>query len=342
MGLRPSIVFLAFMTFITVPVWPANSADKEPLPVYVIERDTLQTRNFTPIINHQTMVVNLGERPLSLSLSSRFPKHMDKKGDGYPAFLDDSLISDPLFTPLEITPKKVSYLVQPEITVGAADVSYLWNKVVLPPGESVVAQYDNYYGEQDYYWKDYGFDFHGLRVKTDYSAQPQKNGQVELTLSFEITNTTNDAVQDLGLGVFVPVQQLLKDRSVTFLKLEKICTSANIEASKLTKADGFGEAAEGVAASISIKELQPGKQEKFFLCISGSHPVEAVTSWPIVTVTGRSIRTAIWPATTVSTETPINEARFSYLSYNLVIKDHQRFRLSGDGAVIEKVKLTHP
>jgi hypothetical protein len=340
MGLRHYAGFFWFLILVSIPALPAHSSDKEPLPVYIIERDTLQTRNFTPIINHQAMVINLGEKPVLLSLTSSFPTEKNKKGAGYPAFLDDSLIADPLFSPLEITPKKTSYLVQPEITVAKKEVTYLWNNVMLPPGESVVAQYDNYYGEQNYYWREDGFDFHGISVKTDYSVQQQKNGQIDLTLNFDILNNTPDTVQDFDFGVFVPVRQLLKDGDINILKLVKICTSANSESSQITKADGFGEAAEGVAASFRSKELQHGKQESFFLSISGipAPSAKVARSWPIVTVVGRSIRPAIWPATAVTSAMPINEGRFSYLSYNVVIKDHQRFVVSREASSIEKLE----
>ncbi len=338
MGLKKLFGFLAPLIICFTAGQPVIAADKEPSPVYVIERDTLQTRNFTPIVNHQTMVVNLSDKPLTVALTSVFPTRLHLKGNGYPAFLDDSLLSDPLFSPLEVVSKKTTYLPQPQIITQGENVSYSWNKLPLPPGESMVAQYDNYFGEHDYYWRKDGFELHGISVKSDYTIKPQKHGVIELGLRFDITNHSADAIQDFNLGVFVPVHRLLKEKNIKILKLEKICTSANIEASRLTKADGYGEAAEGVGASISIKDLQPGDTEKFYLYLSGGQTAEDVTSWPILTITGRSIRPPIWPATTVTTDSPANQGRFSYLSYNLVIKDRLRFRLSPIGSVVENAK----
>lgn len=316
----------------------ATAAGKQPVPLYVIERDTLQTRNYVPIVNHQTMVVNLGDRPVKLELISKIPPGMNKKGDGYPAFLEESLIADPLFSPLEVAPKKTSYLAKPELALKGTEASYSWRNVLLPPGESVVAQYDNFFGEAGHYWREDGFDFQGIQVKTDYRTEALKQGMAELSLSFEITNHTDEPLQDLGIGVFVPVRQLLQDRENTLLELDRVCSSPNVEASRLTKSDGFGEAAEGVGAGLNVKELAPGKTEKFFLCLSGKAVTQAAASWPILTVTGRSIRPAVWPATIIRPDTPVSEGRFSYLAYNLVVKDRQIFRFSAGGVRVEAAK----
>lgn len=313
----------------------ATAAGKQPVPLYVIERDTLQTRNYVPIVNHQTMVVNLGDRPVKLELISKIPPGMNKKGDGYPAFLEESLLADPLFSPLEVAPKKTSYLAKPEL---AGEATYVWRNVSLPQGESVVAQYDNFFGEAGLYWRDDGFNFQGLQVKTAYHVVKRTQGGSELSLGFEVTNRTGEPVQDLGIGVFVPVRRLLRDSESTMLELDRICTSPNVEASRLTKSDGFGEAAEGVGAGLNVKELAPGKTEKFFLCLSGKAVTQAAASWPILTVTGRSIRPAVWPATIIRPDTPVSEGRFSYLAYNLVVKDRQIFRFSAGGVRVEAAK----
>lgn len=328
------VIFILALFFSAPPT--ADAADKEPLPLYVIERDTLQTRNYVPVINHQTMVVNLGEKPVKLELTSKIPPGMYRKGDGYPAFLEESLIADPLFSPLEVAPKKTSYLAKPELALKGTEASYSWRNVLLPPGESVVAQYDNFFGEAGHYWREDGFDFQGIQVKTDYRTEALKQGGTELSLSFEITNRTGEPLQDLGIGVFVPVRQLLQDRENTLLELDRVCSSPNVEASRLTKSDGFGEAAEGMGAGINVKELPPGKTEKFFLCLSGKASTQSAASWPIVTVTGRSIRPAVWPATIILPDMPVNEARFSYLAYNLVVKDRQVFRFSAGGVKVDK------
>ncbi len=336
MGLRQLIGIFSLMIFLSdIPV---DVACMEPLPVYILERDTLQTRNFTPVINHQTMLVNLGERPLTLDLKSAFPNKFYKKGDGYPAFLDDSLIADPVFSPFEIAPKKVSYLPRPDIIVDPQNTSFIWSKVELPDSEAVVAQYDNYYGEQNCFWRESGFDFEGIQVKTDYAVQTDKNGRITISLSFLISNNSNYDVQDFNLGVFVPVRQLLKDSEVSILETEKICTSANVEASRITKSDGFGEAADGIAAAISVKEFTTEMQKKFSLSISGIPSKKTAISWPILTVTGRSIRPGIWPSTVIKTDTLINQGSFSYLSYNLVIKDRQYFKISPQNSTVENAK----
>jgi hypothetical protein len=342
-GLLMSVRWLKIFLIIPVllPLLPINTAaaaDKEPSPLYIIERDTLQTRNFIPVINHQTMVINLGERPVVLEVTSKFPLERYKEGNGYPAFLDDSLLPDPLFSPIEVTPKKTSYLARPDIVTGTKDMSFTWKKILLPPGEAVVGQYDNYFGEEGHFSKADGFDFLGIKVKTDYHVIPLKGNLTELSFSFEIINQTDQAIKDFSFGIFVPVKQILKNNEITFLELERICTSPNVEASRITKSDGFGEAAEGVGVSVNVKELVPGKGTKFFLSVTGTQATKRGTIWPIISLTGRNTQSAAWPPTTITTDSPTNEGRFSYLSYNLVIKDRLIFNVHPEGFIIKNAK----
>jgi hypothetical protein len=108
---------------------PCMGSGGETERLYVIERDTLQTRNFTPIINHETMLFNLGDRPLSLELNSSIPAGKFVKGKYYPAFLEESLLPDPLFSPIEVAPKKTSYLAKPEIKTAGDKTTFVWKKV---------------------------------------------------------------------------------------------------------------------------------------------------------------------------------------------------------------------
>ncbi|MBA4390391.1 MAG: hypothetical protein C0399_05590 [Syntrophus sp. (in: bacteria)] len=334
--LKTFIIILVLLPLLLLQ--SAAAADKEPLPLYIIERDTLQTRNFTPIINHQTMVVNLSESSLTLEVTSKFPLEKYRKGNGYPAFLDDSLLPDPLFSPIEVTPKKTSYLARPDIITGTKDISFIWKKVLLLPGEAVVGQYDNYFGEEGHFWRNDGFDFLGVKVKTDYRVLPLKGNLTELSLGYEIINQTDQTIKDFAFGIFVPVKQILKDSEVTFFELERICTSPNVEASRITKSDGFGEAADGVGAGINVKELVPGKGTKFFLSIAGTQVAKKGTIWPIISLTGRNMQSTAWPQTTIIADSAISEGRFSYLSYNLVIKDRLIFNMLPEGFKIKKAK----
>jgi hypothetical protein len=336
--LRLTVFFATFIMIFSVASSAAQAADKKPTPIYIIERDTLQTRNYTPVINHQTLIVNMGKIPVVLEVSSAIPPGKYIRGDGYPAFLDESLLPDPLFSPFDIAPKKTTYLARPDIVTKKDQTVFIWKKMSLPSGEALVAQYDNFFGADDYYWREDGFDFLGLEVKADYDVRPLSDNIVAMTLDYQIINKTGQDLKDLSIGVFVPVTQIMKDGETPLLKLERICTSPNAEASRITKSDGFGEAAFGVGIGFTLKAFSAGGQERFSLGLSGTPLAKSGALWPIMTVTGRNLKSSAWPATTVKANAPVHEGRFSYLSYNLVIKDRLTFKLDSGTIKIVKAK----
>lgn len=297
-------------------------------PLYIIERDTLQTRNYVPIINHQTSIINLGRKQIVLTLSSEIPQGKYRKGDGYPAFLAESLLPEPLFSPVEVTPERTSYLPAPQVITDKGRTIFSWRKVVLPPGESVVAQYDNFFGEKDVYRKKDGFDFAGVRVKTSYSAKEVLQNNYELSMIYEIENTTRNPVRDFSLSLFVPLKKIEKDRERKLFVVNKICSSPNVEVSRVTKSDGFGEAASGIAVTFITGELQVGMPVVFMLSLTGIRSAEQEgVIWPILNVTGRRYPAVIWPQTVVTSDAPFDVTRFSYISYNLAINDGNIFIL---------------
>jgi len=315
---------------------------REPLPLYIIERDTLQTRNFTPVINHETMIVNLGEHALSMDIISDIPSGKFKKGNAYPAFLEESLLPDPLFAPLEVSPTRTTHLDKPEITTKKGDTSFLWKDLRLPTGEAIIAQYDNYFGEPDLYRRHDGFDIEGLEIKTDYSVHGAENSEWQISLAYTVRNKTPTTLKDLSLGVFIPLTLLHETGATNFFELTQICLSPNINYSRVTRADGFGRAASGVDAIQWTEKLAAGATISFSLRLVGYRKIDNETIWPLLTVMGRNPRKAIWPPTVVHTKEPVREGRFSYLSYNLIIQDRERFILSPKGIKVESLPRSYP
>jgi len=306
---------------------PCMGSGGETERLYVIERDTLQTRNFTPIINHETMLFNLGDRPLSLELNSPIPAGKFVKGKYYPAFLEESLLPDPLFSPIEVTTKKTSYLAKPEIKTAGDKTSFVWKKVAIPPGEAMIAQYDNYLGEPSLYWSKDGLEVFGLTIRTNYSAQ-RKAGDGVLSFDYELANATGSELSDLMLDVFIPLRLINETKETTLLELKEIAFSPNAEIAQVTKADGFGRATSGVSIILWSRSLAQNGKLHFFLRLMGGRTTETGEIWPIITIRGRSLQQPLWPPTRIKMEEKVNEGRFSYVSYNLVIQDSRVLRIS--------------
>jgi hypothetical protein len=307
------------------------AASQDSPRLYVIERDTLQTRNFTPIINHQTMAVNLGDQPLEMELISPIPAAKDKEGKFYPAFLEESLLPTPLFSPLEVTPKKVIYLGRPEIKKAGQGSEFVWKKVNLPGKEAVVAQYDNYLGEPDFFWRPQGLEIFGLKLHTRYEVERLDASRWRLSMRYELVNDTGSVLKDLGIEVFIPLWCQREGKEMTLLEVEEISTSPNVDHTRFTKVDGFGQAATGLGMNWRTEELQPGAQAVFFLKLTGLQATQKGSLWPIITLEGRSLQPPVWPATIIRAAKPLREGRFAYLSYNLVLQDSRAFRFSPMG-----------
>lgn len=335
---KRSQYFLLLLLIGVLLLWPWSNqglAKEEPSALYIIERDTLQTRNFTPIINHHTMVVNVGERPLKLELTSDIPPGKFRQGEHYPAFLEDSLLPDPLFSPIEVSPTKVSHLGQPEMVTDRDHTSFVWKEVFLSPGEAVIAQYDSFFGEPKIYWQPQGLEIFGLRVHTHYTARRLKGSSRELSFEYEVINSTGSILKDVSLEIFIPLRRIDEEKETTLLELRQICSSPNVEVSRITKVDGFGEAASGVAVTLWIEEMEANGNVNFFLRLSASQVIEAWTLWPIISLHGRSLQAPAWPPTFIKAEVPVRKGRFSYLAFNLVIQDSRVLELSPKGIKVK-------
>ena len=295
-------------------------------PLYIIERDTLQTRNFMPIVNHTVLLMNLGERPLALDLSSAVPAGKWVKGPFWPAFLEQSQLPDPVFSPLDLSPKKTTYLPRPlEVEQGSSG-SFLWKDVQIAAGEAAIGQYDNWYGEPGSFWTAAGMSLPGLAVRTTVSAA-SKAGTTTFAFFYEVENRAEAACEDFTIEVFVPLKVLAEPVGIEFLEATELATSPNLTTSLTTRADGFGRAASGVAAVLWSGSLEKAGKMKFHVKVSGHRTAATGTLWPLVSIRGRSLAAGIWPAAEVKLAEAANIGRFAYLAYNLVLPDSRAIRL---------------
>jgi hypothetical protein len=343
-GLRLATgALLALLLISTTGCGAAQAGDAR---LYVIERDTLQTRNFVPIINHETMVVNLGEAGLSLQLASPVPAGKNRTGPFYPAFLEDSLLPDPLFSPLEIAPEKVSYLDRPQLVEKTGAHTFVWEQVGLSAREAIIAQYDNYLGEPAFFRRPEGLDIYGLKINSRYQAKKLENGKWELAFTYTLVNETASDISDLSLEIFLPLTRLSEygedETGRVLLAPDQICSSPNLEVARMTRADGFGRPAAGLSALLRIDALNAGDQRSFFIKVSGRREERTGTLWPILSLRGRSLQPAVWPPTRIEAVPSAKEGRFSYLAYNLVLQDSRMLELSPAGFRIETAPPSRP
>jgi hypothetical protein len=323
---------LLVLLLVAVPC--AARAQSDGVPLYVIERDTLQTRNFVSIVNHETMAVNLGEIDLRLELTSPVPAGKNRTGPFYPAFLEDSLLPDPLFAPLEVAPTKVAHLDRPRQRDGEGGPAFVWPSVALPAGQAVIAQYDNYLGGKDFYHRPEGLDIFGLRIQSRYRAVQEEGGRWRLSLAYTLINDTGGDVSDVTLEIFVPLVRHVENEEDAedrvLLTADEICSSPDLEVARMTRVDGFASPASGLSALLRIESLPAGGQRSCFVRVVGRPDERAGTLWPILSLRGRSLQPAVWPPTRIAAVPAVREGRFSYLSYNLVMQDSRAFSLSAN------------
>lgn len=327
-----SVAALILAAILVLPM-TVTAKDAATEPLYIIERDTLQTRNFTPIINHEILLVNIGAHPLELEIHSAIPAGKYVKGPHYPAFLEESLLPDPMFSPIEVAPTKTSYLPKPAIESSGENTAMVWKGVTLSAGEAAIAQYDNYYGEPSLYFAGEGLDIQGLKIRTHYTAETRAGERI-LIFSYEIENSTANSIDDLAFDTFIPLKIVEGTPDIILLDLKEIAFSPNVIPTQVTRTDGFGRAAAGVSATLWSENLPARGKVRFFLKLSGAKTPADQTLWPLLTLRGRCLTKSVWPTADIKVKQHANIGRFAYLSYNLILQDSRVLKLSNRGIKI--------
>lgn len=328
MNVRRITMILASFLVMPVAAWTGG----EEAPLYVIERDTLQTRNFTPIINHAIYLVNRSERTINLDLSSPIPAGRYRPAQFSPVFHEESSLSEPLVAPIRLAPPKTTGLAKPDIETAGDKATLTWKGVSIMPGEAMLAQYDNYYGEPSVFWAEDGLNLAGLKVHTDYAATSTPDG-ITLSFSYDIENATAAAVEDLTFEAFIPLASV--DEHPPLLTLTEIAVSPNITPTPVTRTDDLDRTLTGVAATLRLQHLPVDGTVHFFLRLTGLRTDATGEIWPVITIRGRHIRDPLWPPAVIDLTKPAEIERFSYVSYNLVMRDSRMLK-----AGVEEVRVT--
>jgi hypothetical protein len=312
--------------------------------IAVIERDTLQTRNFVPVINHDAMIVNLTHKAMTIEIHSAIPPGKYLKDSPHSAFGTDSLLGGPMFAPFTLPIKGHIILEKPKVNRMGKGVSYYWDNVVLPSGQAVRAQYDNYYGPASDFYFNHGMSISGLDIKSDYTVKVEKEKKEEilyqLGLHLTLENAGEQDVVEMFFRVFVPFALALEDKGDLHSLVEpvEIWFSENLKVATISLVDGFGNAARGVEASVQIGTLKTGDTFHCALQIDCSKKAKEGEIYPVMTLLGRRQLVRAWPATIVKGAPPETQEKFHYLLYNLVIGARRIFHIHKKGITVIRVE----
>jgi len=303
--------------------------------IAVIERDTIQTRNFVPVINHEAMVVNLTAHSLKSGIYSPLPGGKYRKDDPFAAFGRDSKLGAPTFSPFEVPIDDYIILEKPLLEEKDKTFSYYWRDVVLPPRQAVVAQYDNSYGPLKDFFRDYGMEIAGLLIHSQYEVEKRK-GIYRLLLVITLRNQGEYHIREMLFRIFVPEALSLENRDtpLELVKPVEIFGSENLHVTTSSIVDGFGNTARGIDASLELDILEAGASVQLGLQIDCNKKAERGEIYPIMYIIGRRKLTRLWPPTTISGAYAAGERKFHYLLYNLVIGDRRIFRLDKSGITV--------
>lgn len=308
--------------------------------IAVIERDALQTRNFVPVINHDTMIVNLTPETMTIEIHSAIPPGKYLKDSPYSAFGTDSLLGGPMFAPFSLPIKGHIILEKPKVNRTDKGVSYYWDNVVLPSGQAVRAQYDNYYGPTSDFYFNHVMNISGLDIKSDYKVKVEKEerGEIlyQLGLHLTLENAGGQDVVEMFFRVFVPFALALEDKGDLHFLVEPVDIrfSDNLKVTTISLVDGFGNAARGVEASVPIGTLKPGGTFSCVLQIDCTQKAKEGEIYPVMTILGRRQLVRAWPATIVKRVPPGTQKKFHYLLYNLVIGARRIFHINKRGITV--------
>ena len=302
----------------TSPLVDQQDASPQNNDLLIVERDTLQSRNLMPIINHMTMITNLSAKAQNLAIHSAVPPELDQVGAFWPKFGRDSQLELPVFPEdisTSITCTEVHYLDKPEkMTDGTP--GYRWN-VDVAPQSAVVAQYDNYYGPADRFVAGLGeLRILGLQITSHFQVN-QVGDDIVMTMTIKLSNTSKIALHDLSMKLCFPetIVDLRGRQLVRLYHMVRYYVSPPAIYSQIGHADGFGNRVTlGHAATITQREFTAGETSQFVFEIHGKRTIPSGEIYPAHFITFRDIGAdRIWPATDVFVEGKVAGTKRYYL-----------------------------
>jgi hypothetical protein len=328
-------IILSGLLLVSAYSFAGTAREKGEGEIAVIERDTIQTRNFVPVINHEAMIVNLTAHSLKIDIDSPLPGGKYRKDDPFAAFGRNSKLGAPTFSPFKVPIDDYIILEKPLLEEKDKMFSYYWRNVVLPPGQAVVAQYDNSYAPLKDFYRDFGMEIAGLLIGSQYSVEKRKD-IYRLSLVLTLQNQGEQHIKEMLFRIFVPEALSLENRDepLQLVKLKEIFASENLNVTTSSIVDGFGNTARGIDASLELDTLEAGASVQLALQIDCHKEAERGEIYPIMYIIGRRKLTRLWPPTIISGAYAKSERKFHYLLYNLVIGDRRIFRLDKSGITV--------
>jgi len=335
------VIFLCFPFLLG----PHSSLCQETLPVLVIERDVPQVLNHAAMVNHTTYVVNLSDTLLQLTLRLVIPSGIYKESQFYPRFGKNAQLDFPMHSPFQVEIREFHVLDKPLIEKEVGRVSYIWKDVALPPHEAAIIYFDNYLGEVRIFHTSEGLDLSGLIITTNYQAS-LNNNEAEISLAYQVKNTTNEEIKLLQFELFFPDTIMSVGKSgenLQLLDVTQYCLASGVQIQPWIIRDGFGNMAQGNSISVQWETLHPGEEHHFFASFTGRKKREKGEIYPLFIVNGRMDGTRLLEPTIVESEKDINVGRFYYTHYATTVPDSKIFKLKPETIeVVPAEKIPEP
>jgi len=328
------------MQFAPVMSWGQETEALAGETLAVIERDTIQTRNFVPVINHEAMIVNLTDKPIIADILSPLPAEKYSKDSPLAAFGRNSLLGAPMFSPFPVPSSGQIILEKPAVKLAGQQVVYAWEKTELPPAKAVIAQYDNFYGPKSDFYRDFGLEIARLQVISDYSVKKTKN-TYRVLLNITLKNVGDQPIEEFFFRLFLPTDASLKGGGdmQALVGMEEVWASDHVNIGQSTIVDGFNRTASGIDASSQIGVIPAKSEVQCVIQMDCKKIAETGEIYPLLYLLGRQKLIRLWPGTEIKTEKDVGRKKeFQYLFYNLVIPDRFVFKLTREGIGVEQAR----
>lgn len=328
------------MQFAPVMSWGQETEKLAGETLAVIERDTIQTRNFVPVINHEAMIVNLTDKPIIADILSPLPAEKYSKDSPLAAFGHNSLLGAPMFSPFPVPSSGHIILEKPEIKRVGQNIAYSWEKTELPPAKAVIAQYDNFYGPKTDFYRDFGLEIARLQVVGDYSVKKTKD-TYRLLLNITLKNVGDQPIEEFFFRIFLPTDASLKGGGdmQTLVSMKEVWASEHVNISQSTIVDGFNRTASGIDASSQIGVIPAKSEVQCVIQVDCQKKAGTGEIYPLLYLLGRQKMIRLWPETEIKTGKELGPKKeFHYLFYNLVIPDRFIFKLTREGIGVEPAR----
>lgn len=298
----------------------------------LVERDTLQTRNYQPIVNHQAMVVNQSGQPLEVAIVSPIPDGRDVEGPFWPAFGLQSALGVPMQCPWPLDVANYRLLEETPShrkAEGGRPAAFVWDGVTVAPREAVIAQYDNYYGPKDVFYTPSGIGIADLDIGVGYSLTDLGAGRFNAALRYRLTNRTGHEIRELSLSVFVPDTMIEASGPVQIVEVTGATVPPSVRQGKMTGADGVGRVASGCDFFLGPRTLGAGETVEVVVRLNW-RVVGAGEIHPTVAVQGRGEGARLWPETQLQPGASGGQGQaqalrpsraFYYRMWNIVLPD---------------------